>query len=210
MPISFAALRRILLASIALCTAAAHGQVETNACAIVFLHGKSASGQSLAALARKLQPVCAGRTPEMPWSTRPTADRNAGAAMQEIARQVKALRQQGYKRVVLAGHGLGANAAIAFAGANGDAEGVVALGGDAGANPEGLGALPALTPRMPQHIPLLWVVGARDPLHALGEAYAYTKASPHPLGRYVTVQADAAGTPDAAAKTVLEWVKSLD
>ena len=57
--------------------------------------------------------------------------------------------------------------------------------------------------------PPLWVVGAQDPLGARGEAYAFGKAPPHPASRYVTVKADAAGTPEAAAKVVADWLRDL-
>ena len=104
----------------------------------------------------------------------------------------------------MAGHGLGANAAIAFAGVSGDADGVVALGGDSSTNLQGPGTLPELAPRIRQHIPLLWIVGGADPLRARGEGYAFAKAPPHPSSRYLQVKADTLAAPDAAAGAVLE------
>lgn len=201
--------RRVLLSSIALWALAARGQDESKSCVVLYLRGKPASAPGLAVLARRLKPLCAARTPEMPWLANPGAD-NGSAAMLSIAKSVKELRQQGFKRVLLAGNGVGANAAIAFAALHGDAEGVIALGGEGAGAVEGFAALPALTPRIRQHIPLLWVVGSGDPLQALGEDYAFNKAPPHPHSRYLRVKADAAGTPEASASAVLEWVKSLD
>lgn len=204
------AVRRALLYSTALWAIAARGQDDAKSCAVVFLRGKSASAPSLAALARKIKSACPGRTPDMPWISSPGADKNGSAAMQAIARQVKDLRYQGFKRVLLAGHGIGANAALAYDGAIGDVDGVIALGGDASGAMEGFAPLPVLAPKLRQHSPLLWVVGSGDPLAARGEDYAFAKAPPHPLSRYHVVKADAAGTPEAAASTVLEWIKSLD
>lgn len=204
------AVRRTLLCSIALWAIAARGQDDNKACAVLYLRGKSASAPGLAALARKTKPLCAGRTPDMPWLATPGADKDGSAAFQAIARQVKDLRYQGFKRVLLAGHGIGANAALAYDGAIGDVDGVIALGGNASGAMEGFAPLPVLTPRMRQHSPLLWVVGSADPLAARGEDYAFAKAPPHPLSRYQVVKADAAGTPEAAAGTVLEWIKSLE
>lgn len=173
-------------------------------CAALLLHAQGAAPATLAPLAKKLQPVCAARTPDMPWSAKRAGE---GNAMQEIGRHVKELRQQGYKRVVLVGHGLGANAAIAYAGQGGDVEAVAALGGDAAAAE--WGALPVLAPKIRQHIALLWVIGQGDPLYKLGEDYAFAKAPPHPAARYLAVKADAAGTPEAAARPLLQWLKEL-
>jgi len=201
--------RRAALALLAACaTCAALAQADDKACAMVLLHGKGASPQSLAALARKLKPACTPRPLEMPWSERRAVVKDYPAALKDIAAQVKELRRQGYKRVLVVGQGLGANAGIAYAGEVGDVEGVVALAPVQ--DSQGLGDLPATTARIPQHVPLLWVIGARDPLFALGEAYAYGKAPPHPQGRYVVVQADHAGTAEAAVKPVLEWIKALE
>ena len=62
---------------------------------------------------------------------------------------------------------------------------------------------------MPQHAPLLWVVGAGEPLAAKAEAYL-GKAPPHPASRLVTLKADAAALPDASAKAVAQWMKDAE
>lgn len=198
--------RALVAAAIALCAGHAGGQ-EARSCAIVLMHGQAGGPQSLAALGRKLQPACAARVPEMPWSARRGGDKQGEAALQEIARHVKELRQQGHKRILLAGHGLGANAALAYAGSVGDVDAVVAWGPDAAPAAAGWGELPALAPRVRQHIPLLWVMGQADSGHKLGEGYAYAKAPPHPFSRYLVVKADHEGTPEAALKALLEWIK---
>jgi dienelactone hydrolase len=170
----------------------AMAQADGKNCAILLVQAKGGSS-GLSALGRKLEPVCATRA----------------VSPADVAKQIKSLRQQGAKRVVLVGHAAGANAALAFAGSSGDAEGVVVLGGDASGNSE-FGELPELAGNVKQHVPLLWVVGSGDPLHKRGEDYAFAKAPPHPFSRYVSVKADAAGTPEAAAKAVIEWLKSLE
>lgn len=189
--------------------AAAQGAAaDPKACAIVLMHAKAQAPQSLAALARKLQPGCTTRTPEMPWSARRGGDGDANGTMDEIRRHVKELRQQGHRRVLVGGIGLGANAAIAYAAAAGDVEGAIAVAPHDGTSL--LPSLPALTGRVRQHVPLLWVVSASDPLHAKGEEYAYAKAPPHPSGRYVSMKSDLAATPESAGKPLLEWIKGLD
>lgn len=188
MGIPFKAARRYWLLATAVATLAGAAQAQEGKCAVLLLHGGSAD--AVAPLARKLQPLCPTRT---------------AASSSDIARHVKELRQQGARRLVIAGHGAGANAAMAYAAGAGDVQGVIALGGDTGP-----GDLPTLAAKVKPHIPLLWVVGSRDPIARLGEDYAFNKASPHPASRYVEVKADAAGTPEAAVKAVTEWVKGLD
>ena len=207
-------LRRLgLLASLAALALAGAAPVLAQqepkaACVVLLMHGKGGSPQSLAGLAAKLKPTCLGRSPDMPWSARRGGDRTADEAMQEIARHVKELRQQGFQRVLLGGLGAGANAAIAYAGKVGDVDGVIALAPDDAGS--GIGPLPAITERIRQHVPLLWVVGSADALHGKGEGYAFAKAPPHPSSRYVALKADGAGLAEASAKPLLEWAKSLE
>lgn len=177
---------------LALLPVSAIAQADGKNCAILLVQAKGGSA-GLNALGRKLEPLCATRT----------------VSPADVAKHVKTFRQQGHKRVVLVGHAAGANAVLAFAGSNGDADGVVVLGGDASGGSE-FGDLPGLAGNVKQHVPVLWVVGTADPLHARGEDYAHAKAPPHPASRYVAVKADAAGTPEAAAKAVTEWLKSLE
>jgi pimeloyl-ACP methyl ester carboxylesterase len=182
---------------------------DSKACAVVMVHGKGAAAQSLAALARRLQGVCTVRSPEFTWSDRRPAARDAPLPQQVIARQVKDLRLQGFKRIVLLGQGTGANAALAFGGTSGDTEGVVALGGDLAANAEGWGDLPTLASQLKQHVPLLWIIGSGDPLLARGEDFAFSKAPPHPGSRYLALKAEPAALQEAAAKPVLDWLREL-
>ncbi len=183
-------------------------QSESKTCAMVLMHDAGSSPAAVAAFARKLQATCASKNVEMPWSQRRNNDKDLAGAWQEINRHIKGLRDQGFTRVLLGGYGFGANAALAYSGAVGQADGVIALAPEARA--AGPGDLPATAARMAQHVPSLWVIGTDDPLHERGEGFAYTRVPPHPLSRYATVKADRKGTPDAAVKTVTEWIKSLE
>lgn len=201
--------RRSFVGVLAMWTAIAWGQGDAKSCVAILLHAKSSSPQSLAGLARKLQPACTGRALEMPWSTRRAADKQGGDALGEIAAQAKTLRREGYKRVVILGQGLGANAAIAYA-AKGDLDALVALGGDGTAAPAPFAALPALMPQIAPHVPVLWLVGANDPLRERGEDYAFAKAPPHPASKFQLVKSDLGQSPEAAAGPIQEWIKSMD
>jgi pimeloyl-ACP methyl ester carboxylesterase len=56
--------------------------------------------------------------------------------------------------------------------------------------------------------PILWVAGTADRGQP-GPGYAFGRAPPNPLNRYVTVNADHLGTPTAAREAVLTWLKEL-
>jgi hypothetical protein len=201
--------RRAGVAWLAACACAAHAQAEAKPCAAILVHAKAASAQNLAGLAKRIQPACAARALEMPWSSRRAAEKQGADALLEIAAQAKSLRREGYKRVVVLGQGLGANAAFAYA-AKGDVDAVVALGGDGAAAPAPFAALPALTPKVAQHVPVLWLVGANDPLRERGEDYAFVKAPPHPASKFQLLKSDLGQAPEAAAGTIQDWLKSLD
>jgi dienelactone hydrolase len=193
-----------LLALVVPCAAAA--QDAGKACAVVMLHGKAVGPQTLAGLARRVQAACAVRSPELPWGER-KPDKDAPSGMQVVAKHVKELRRQGYKRILVLGHGLGANAAMAYGGSQGDTDGVIALGGDLVGNPEGWGELPTLAGKLKQHQALLWLVAASDPLAARGEDFAFAKAPPHPASRFALVKGDGTALPEAGAGAVLEWIR---
>ncbi|MBV9221411.1 MAG: alpha/beta hydrolase [Methylobacteriaceae bacterium] len=57
--------------------------------------------------------------------------------------------------------------------------------------------------------PLLWVAGTDDPTQQGGQAYAFARAPPNPLNRYVEVKSNHRGTADAAKQAVLTWLKEL-
>lgn len=183
-------------------------QADTKVCALVLMHDRGGSAAPMAALGRKLQASCMAKAVEMPWSQRRANDKDLGGAWQEVTRHVRELRQQGYRRVLVGGVGFGANAAMAYAGAVGDADGVVALAPEADA--PGIGGLPATAAALRQHMPSLWVLGTEDPLFRRGEDFAFAKAPPHPQSRYEPVKADRKGTVDAAAKPLADWLKSLE
>ena len=76
-------------------------------------------------------------------------------------------------------------------------------------DPVGLGHMPGTAARFKKSVPFLWVIGTADPLYAAGPDFVFNRAPAHPASKYLVVQADHAGTPDAAAAEVLAWVKSL-
>jgi dienelactone hydrolase len=76
--------------------------------------------------------------PELPWSARRIYDATYDDAMAEIDVAVQRLKSQGARRIVVAGHSLGANAALGYA-----------------ARRDGLAAVVALAPG---HLPEAWAL----------------------------------------------------
>ena len=125
---------KLLLLLVAMCAAASTAFAQDKGCALVVMHGKWGNARYISYFGDKLEPTCAYKSIEMPWSARRSYDQPYPVALAEIAAQVKAFRQQGYQRVLLVGHSFGVNAALAYMAEVGDADGVIALA--AGHSPE--------------------------------------------------------------------------
>ena len=138
--------RRVLIAALAAAWIAAGltAMAQGNALAgfgIVLLHGKGGAPggliESLAAALRAEGAIVI--MPRMPWSGSGGAPETYSVtyeqSLDEIGRAVAQLRGKGAKRIVVAGHSLGANGAIGYAARNGsDLAAVIALA--AGHTPE--------------------------------------------------------------------------
>ena len=72
--------------------------------------------------------------------------------------------------------------------------------------PDGLGNMRLTASRFKKSVPFMWVIGTKDPLYRDGPGYAYEKAHPNPLSKYVVVEANHATTPEVASDQVLEWI----
>lgn len=77
-------------------------------------------------------------------------------------------------------------------------------------DPDGLGHMPGTSAGFKKAVPVLWVVGTRDPLFPLGEDYAYAKLLQHSHSKYWVVEAGHGNTPEVATSGVLEWLQALD
>ena len=238
---------------------------EAGPMGVVVLHGKQGSPDvyvtDLASSLRAAGFLVA--VPEMPWSKRRAYAVGYQDAMQEIAAAVQDLRLKGAKGLVVAGHSLGGNAALAYAALHPDLAAVVCLApghnpersrvrdlntaeiqkarelvaaGHAGESvrftdtnmgknfdtvlpagvflsyfdPDGLANMPRNAANLSPQMPLLWVVGQRDPLAKLGPDYAFSRAPANPSSRYVEVDADHLHVPLAAAELVKDWLHGLD
>lgn len=229
---------------------------------VVLLHDKNDHPERyLSELARQLRNVGVQVVlPEMPWSRRRGFDATYQQALVEIGLAVQELRLAGCNLVALAGHGLGANAALGFAASREGLLAVVALapshdpeqqrevflpdvkkarslmlnsGGQARSlftdfnldkdydlsttaevylsynDPDGAAVMPRSCAALKGPLPLLWVVGLRDPLYFLGRSYAYAKAPEHPKSRYEEVPSEHNTVPRDGARLVAKWLLGL-
>lgn len=95
---------------------------------IVVLHGKGGSPAHLAPLVQELRAVgYLAVAPEMPWSRERAYDRSLTEAHAEIESAFARLGEQGATRFAIAGHSMGANAAMGYAATHPDMAAVVAL-----------------------------------------------------------------------------------
>ena len=235
---------------------------NSNDLGVVLLHGKLGSPSGYVArlasnLERKGYLVSA---PTMPWAGNRIYDTTFEEAMREIDRETDSLRQRGAKWVVVAGHSMGANAALGYAASRSGVSGVIALapghvpedsawikllGADvkqakeliatgkgnekyrftdwdqnAGQrypivttpavylswfDPEGPAVMPKSAASFRTSIPLLLVVGSREPF-ARGKDYIFEKAPPHPKSKFITVSAGHTEVPSAAIHEVITWL----
>jgi pimeloyl-ACP methyl ester carboxylesterase len=76
-------------------------------------------------------------------------------------------------------------------------------------DPDGPAVIPTNAAGIRSPIPILWVVGIKDPA-TRPSGYAFDKAPPHPKSKYVAVDADHVQVPAVAADQVLAWLRSLD
>lgn len=76
-------------------------------------------------------------------------------------------------------------------------------------DPDGAAVMPRSAAALKTPVPLLWVVGTKDPLSHLGRSYAFAKAPDHPRSSFEEVMATHARVPSEAAHLVAEWLRSL-
>lgn len=76
-------------------------------------------------------------------------------------------------------------------------------------DPAGPSVMPNNAAMLSPRIPLLVVVGTKDPIYSAGTSYIFDRAPKNPYSAYRTVDADHFGTSAAARRIVLDWVKGL-
>jgi pimeloyl-ACP methyl ester carboxylesterase len=101
-----------------------------NAVGVILMHGKW--GQPDAPHIQHLDKELRANgfivmTPDMPWGHKRMYDLDYPSALSEIEALADKLRKQGAKKIIIAGHSLGANAAIAYTASGKVADGIIAI-----------------------------------------------------------------------------------
>ncbi|MEI6320281.1 MAG: alpha/beta hydrolase [Pseudomonadota bacterium] len=202
--------------------------------------------------------------PDMPWSRGRYLDGNLDRALVEIAGHVKALRDQGATRIVIAGHSMGVPTGMAYAARAGDVDALVQLApghiplgyytypglkavrdsidearalvavgkGDSNErfndinqgrqqpvittarnflsyfDPASDAEMSVTAPRIPARIPVMTVIGERDPLFSRIRSYYVDKLPANPKNQYLEVSGGHLDTPRLANDAVIAWIKA--
>ena len=94
---------------------AAAGPLDGKEIGVVLMHGKGGRTKLIDGLAGALRSAGARvETPLMPWSRDRIYDRTYDDSMKEIDAAVERLKAAGAKRIVVAGHSMGANASLGY------------------------------------------------------------------------------------------------
>jgi len=97
---------------------------------IIFIHGKWSRPDTyiFTALEKKLiSENYHVKKLDMPWSTNRNYDQSYPDALSDLSNKIKQYRQQGFQKIVLIGHSLGANASFAYQAEYNNADAIVAI-----------------------------------------------------------------------------------
>jgi pimeloyl-ACP methyl ester carboxylesterase len=95
---------------------------------IVLMHGKGGTTNAVLSLSQALKGAgVLVKTPLMPWSKDRIYDKGYDESMIEIDGHVAKLREAGAKKIIVAGHSIGANAALGYAARREGLSGVILL-----------------------------------------------------------------------------------
>lgn len=118
----------LLAAAFLLCACQTIEPIAGDTIGIVLMHGKGGTQRYIQSLSSSLG--SAGvlvETPLMPWSKSRIYDKGYEESMDEIDTYVAKLRKAGARRIIVAGHSLGANAALGYAARRQGLSGVILL-----------------------------------------------------------------------------------
>jgi dienelactone hydrolase len=76
-------------------------------------------------------------------------------------------------------------------------------------NPRGKASMPVQAPLLPASIPVMVVIGTKDPSYGFTEANIYKPAARNPYSKYLVVEADHRTTDFAASQRIVDWIKGL-
>jgi len=158
-------------------------------------------------------------SPEMPWSPRRAYDAGVDATVKEIDASVARLKSRGAQKVFVAGHSLGAAAAVRYARLR-RVDGLIALapghvqdGPKKAAeyfDPNGAMGFRGNAAALRPDTPVLWVVGDTEtPGLRKADQAAFEALPRNPPPKFVEVAAGHLDTPDAAGKACADWIRQV-
>ena len=117
-----------VLASLTACQTTKFEPIPGDTIGIVLMHGKGGTHKYISGLAYNLKSASIlVKTPLMPWSNNRIYDKSYEESMEEIDTHVASLKNAGAKRIVIAGHSLGANVALGYAARRENLTGVILM-----------------------------------------------------------------------------------
>ncbi len=76
-------------------------------------------------------------------------------------------------------------------------------------DPEGPAVMPLNAARVPADLPVLVIIGDRDPLFRAGRRYLFDRLPAHAQSSYVEVKAGHVDTPDVGSEAAVKWLAGL-
>lgn len=77
-------------------------------------------------------------------------------------------------------------------------------------SPRGQASMPAQAPQLPAGIPLMLVIGTKDPSFGFAEANIYKPAARNPYSKYLVIDGgDHRNTDHSASQRIIDWIKGL-
>ncbi|CAN5672708.1 hypothetical protein BH11PSE3_BH11PSE3_48480 [soil metagenome] len=76
-------------------------------------------------------------------------------------------------------------------------------------NPDGAASMRVQAPLLPASIPLMLIIGSKDPAFGMAERVIYKPAAKNPYSKYLVVEASHRDTDFAASQRIADWIKGL-
>jgi esterase/lipase len=76
-------------------------------------------------------------------------------------------------------------------------------------SPRGQASMPVQAPLVPATIPLMLIIGTKDPAYRSAETTIYKPAAKNPYSKYLVVEAGHRDTDFAASQRIVDWIKGL-
>lgn len=76
-------------------------------------------------------------------------------------------------------------------------------------SPRGAASMTVQAPLLPASIPLMLIIGTKDPSYRMAENMIYKPAAKNPYSKYLVVEAEHKNTDHAASQRIVDWIKGL-